>query len=417
MRIAAHFGLRPRRPERLLVLAAAALLGGVLLASLVVLVAIGEFAVPSPRAFYVVWIAALCLLALASAPLPRLAALLLAVAAIDLGLGMGSFAAGRLGIQSILPPSYYPESGFQWHPLLQATPRPSLDGGYDGRRIRHSREGTRGRDYTVDELKEKTVVAVVGGSTTYDIGVGDGETWADRLEQGLGAGAWAVINHGALGHSSVNHLISTAFYQDKFGRTPDCAVYYVGWNDIRNAHVPNLDAAYADYHLPYLIDSVQTRRIGTTFVTPSPLLTLLIRGFALAIDTVRPAPALPAETHAEPDPRLEALVARNAEAISAINRGRGVRTIWVGQVMNVPGLAATERSRWTPLILNKDTWPIVQSLNRRLRETAERVGDVYVDVPAEAFDTGDWLGIGHFSASGAAKFAGHLVEPVRATCR
>ena len=417
MRIAAYLGLNPRRPERLLVLAAATVLGALLFVSLAILAAIGEFAVLSPRAFYVVWIVALGAFALVCAPRPRLAALLLTVAAVDLGLGMGSFAAQGLGIQSILPPSYFPASGFRWHPLQQAVPRPSLDGGYAGRKIRHSAEGTRGRDWTAEELRTRTVVALFGGSTTYDIGVGDGETWADRLEQLLGANAYAVINHGSLGHTTVNHLISTAFYQGKFGRPPTCAVYYVGWNDIRNAHAPNLDAAFADYHLPYLVDSVQTRRVGGDFVTPSPLLTLLIRGLALAVDTVRPAPDLPLGSHATPDPRLEAIVARNVEAISAINRSRGIRTLWVGQIMNLQGLAASERSRWTPLILNKDTWPILLSLNRRVRETAERAGDVYLDVPADAFVAADWLGIGHFSSSGAAKFAGFLVEPVRASCR
>jgi hypothetical protein len=85
--------------------------------------------------------------------------------------------------------------------------------------------------------------------------------------------------------------------------------------------------------------------------------------------------------------------------------------------MNLQGLAASERSRWTPLILNKDTWPILVSLNRRVRETAERAGDVYIDVPVDAFGSQDWLGIGHFSSTGAAKFAGFLVEAVRENCR
>ena len=57
------------------------------------------------------------------------------------------------------------------------------------------------------------------------------------------------------GYTTVEHLIQTAFYQDKFGKPPRCAIYYVGWNDLRNAHIPDLDPGYADFHLPSQIDS------------------------------------------------------------------------------------------------------------------------------------------------------------------
>ena len=80
--------------------------------------------------------------------------------------------------------------------------------------------------------------------------------------------------------------MQTAFYQDKFGR-PRCALYYVGWNDLRNAHIPNLDPAYADFHLPSQVDSQKVRRIGGAHVTLSPLLTLGLRLVGPEVDTVR----------------------------------------------------------------------------------------------------------------------------------
>src|SRR5262249_24217918 len=106
------------------------------------------------------------------------------------------------------------------------------------------RRGTRGSEHTAAQLQRNRVVAVLGGSTTSDIAGAEGQTWPDRLEQQLGADRWSVINHGVPGYSTVEHLVQTAFYADAFGRRPDCALYYVGWNDIRNAGTPGLDPAY-----------------------------------------------------------------------------------------------------------------------------------------------------------------------------
>jgi hypothetical protein len=210
----AHLGLVPVNPARLLVALVAIVL--LFVASIGALF-LWPFPIPSPRASYFAWLAGLCVAALLLTRVERLAALVLSLAAIDIGLGLGSQALEGWGVQSILPPAYYPDTGFQWHPLLQATPRPSLAGGYAGLKITHSSVGTRGRDYTPAELADRTVIAVFGGSTTYDLGVTDGATWPEQLEKKLGP-AFAVINHGVPGYTTVESLVQTAFYQDSFGR-------------------------------------------------------------------------------------------------------------------------------------------------------------------------------------------------------
>ncbi len=116
--------------------------------------------------------------------------------------------------------------------------------------ISHTSEGTRGRDPAPHALDGRSVVATFGGSTTYDIGNGEGDTWSERLGEALGPQRVFVVNHGVPGYSTAEHLIQTAFYQTKFGKPPHCAIYYVGWNDLRNAHIPNLDPGYADFALP-----------------------------------------------------------------------------------------------------------------------------------------------------------------------
>ena len=193
-----------------------------------------------------------------------------------------------------MPPDKSEPQRFQWHALLQAVPIPSLQ--LHQRRPglaishtlgRHARHAIPCRAASTD----RSVVATFGGSTTYDIGAGEGDTWSDRLaaalDQGEGKGRFFVVNHGVPGYTTVEHLIQTAFYQTKFGKTPRCAIYYVGWNDLRNAHIADLDPAYADFHLPSQVDSLKVRRVGGSHVTISPLLTLVMRFISANVDTVR----------------------------------------------------------------------------------------------------------------------------------
>src|SRR5262249_12540205 len=150
-----------------------------------------------------------------------------------------------------------------------------LQGGPPGLAIAHSSAGTRGRTWTPAELGGRKVIAVFGGSTTYDLAVSDGETWPDELERRLPD--TAVINHGVPGYSTVENLVQTAFYADAFGRSPDCALYYVGWNDLSSAGLDHLDNAYANGRLRSQIDALKVRRINGDFYTFSPIATVLIR--------------------------------------------------------------------------------------------------------------------------------------------
>src|SRR5262249_37122886 len=140
---------------------------------------------------------------------------------------------------------------FIYHPLLQTVPRPNwrftdhqLDfnkdkataAGIDVASLQgqerdyiHNSLGLRGKEVTKDYLA-KDLIFVYGGSTTYDIGVTQGETWVEHLQSEL-KNKYTVVNFGIPSHSSAEHLIQTAFYQDIIKKKPVCAVYYVGWND------------------------------------------------------------------------------------------------------------------------------------------------------------------------------------------
>jgi len=403
-----HFGLaRPYRFERTL----PALVGLIVLIATAVLALVlwhgGELEPGTLRATYFLYLVGLVLAALLLLRWPKLAMALVALAALEFGLGIAT---------RLLPGNVSDPQRFAWHVLLQAVPIPSLDlVTSNGVHIHHTSQSTRGREPTKRELSERTIIAAFGGSSTYDVALSDGATWADRLEQALGD-RFLVINHGVPGYSTVEHVIQTVFYEDTFGKRPRCAIYYVGWNDIRNAHIRNLDPAYADFHLPSQVDSLQTRRVGGGNVTVSPLLTELARLVSAQIDTVQYSWTVSGTIEAGSDPALEADFERNVRTISAINRERGVKTLWIGQLLNRARLQGNDQYGWLPYVRDGDVWPLQQRFDDILARTAKALDDPLVAVPIEAFGAADFVDQGHFSAQGARRFAGYVAPVVAREC-
>ncbi len=425
-RVRAYFGLvRPYRFERAIIAVIAIVVAVAVAAMAFWLASLDELHAGGSRADYVLYLLALLGLAVALVRWPWIAGALLMLAIIDFAWGAGAYALRRAGVEvvSLLPADNGEPPRFQWHALLQAVPIPSLQfTSASGLAISHTSEGTRGRDPAPVSLAGRSMVATYGGSTTYDIAAGEGDTWSDRLalalDSGNDAGRVLVVNNGVPGYSTVEHLIQTALYQQKFGKKPRCALYYVGWNDLRNAHIPKLDPGYADFHLPSQVDSLKTRRIGGSHVALSPLLTVALRILGASVDTVRYF----ADPYGRPpvdgdDPMVEALFERNVRSISAINRERGVVTIWVGQLLNRAQLQGDGRYGWLPLVRDRDLWPMQQRLNAVLARTAKALGDLYVDVPIDDFSDADFVDNGHFSAAGAQRFANFLAPVVRDACR
>ncbi len=380
---------------------------------------IEELKATGPRTDYFFYLAGLCAGTILLARWPRISGTLLVLACVEFAWGLGSWALSPPGSPSLLPPVTAEPLRFEWHPVLQAAPAPGLAfRSATGLAIRHSSQGTRGRDPDPARLAGSGVVATFGGSATYDIGNGEGDTWPERLDELLKGDRLLVVNHGVPGYTTAEHVLQTAFYAEKFGKAPRCAIYFVGWNDLRNAHIPTLDTGYADFHLPSQVDSLKVRRVGGSNVTISPLLTVLARLLSAEVDTVRYAKdpyALPPVGGS--DPAQAAIFERNVRSISAINRARGTPTIWVGQIVNRDRLKGDGLYGWLPRVRDRDLWPLLQQSNALLERTAKALGDTYVAVPADDFGTADFVDEGHFSAAGARRLAALLAPVVRETCR
>jgi hypothetical protein len=403
--------VRPYRFERTLVALFAVALFVIVAALASYLYAQGHLTIGTSRSWYIACVLGLVVLALALAPFPRLAAVLLSLAAVELGLGMGALALYKYRL--IPSPALVPSNDdgsavrYAWHPLLQARPVP------DGRLI--NSDGQRGREWTAAELRGKTLVALFGGSTTFEGPLPTGRTWPDRLQALLPAD-FVVINHSRDGLTSAEIAIQTMFYERTKGVSPACAVYFMGANDVRNAHIRSLDPAYADFHLPNQIDGFRVRR-GDVPDAISPLAILLGRIVGSMVDTARP-PVPEGQVSSSPDPRVEEIFARNVATISAINRQRSIRTIWVGVLMNRAELASDALLEWAPFVRQKDLPEFVDRLNAVVKRQAPMMGDVYVGLPVELFEQGGgFRDFVHFSEAGSLLFAKMMLPIILENCR
>ena len=368
------------------------------------------------REAYLLYLIGLSLAGMLLSIFPRIAWLVLAICFTEFLIGVGSYALTAIHVlpRPLFPPTATANVGqFQYHPLLQVIPTPNYSRLHPFA-ISHDSNGIRGPERTSTELKQQVVIATVGSSTTYDMAVPNGQTWSDDLEQQLGRG-YAVINHGVPGYSTVEHLVQTLFYLDTYGVRPHCAVY-LGWNDILNAHLPNLDPAYANFHQVSQIDSfVRKKPFEVSF---SPLARMVIRSLEAAFDTVPFAPNLPNDPPVPgTDVWLEQMFRRNLEAIAAINKERSIVSIFVGQVLNRARLQSKERNGFNPLIRDVDVWPLQDRFNSIVKATADSIGVSNFIPPIDEFQDDDFVDTNHFSAKGSAKFALMITPIVKSSCK
>lgn len=346
---------------------------------------------------------------------PRLAWALIALSFTEFSLGFTSGALTRMHVfdRSIMPADII-EHEYKFHPLLQGVPTPNYLQLWPVR-DQHDSYGLRGNERDAAQLKRQVVIAAVGGSTTYGVGVADDQTWPDVLEHELGS-QYAVLNHGVPSYSTAEHLIQTLFYLDSYGVTPRCAVYYVGWNDIHNAHLPKLDPGYADFHQLYKISALEVRKTPLA-AEISPIAYVVVRYLQLWLDTIPPADSAYGQTPGQgSDSRLETIYRRNLESIAAINQKRGITTIFVGQILNRARLRDDKTYAWWPLVRDADLWPLQERFNAILKEAAEATASPVFIPQIEQFQDSDFLDNGHFSAQGSKKFAAMLAPFVRANC-
>ena len=331
--------------------------------------------------------------------------------AVDIFIAFATYIGGQYWVmQSLMPHNTNISSRFEYHPLLQGVPKKNFEQG--GKvKIKHNAYGMRGGEL----IHRRNIIHVYGGSSTYDVANGEGNTWVEKLQVKLGDN-FAAYNFGVPGYTSAEHVIQTIFYGDVDGVYPKCAVYYMGWNDIRNSHIPNVDPAYADFHLLSQINSLQVR--NPPIVDFSPLLGIVSKFTKSLVDTIpQPRNHRGIATYAGLDESLGRIYARNIETISVVNRSRGVRTIFIGQLLNKWALTSDKPYGWVPYVADKDLWSTQLIFNQILEKQCRLLNDLYIEVNVDVFQREDFHDQGHFSSSGAEKFASIIGPKIYQYCR
>lgn len=324
--------------------------------------------------------------------------------------GYGGLALSKIGIYGLR--SFLPEENgenyaqFSFHPTLGAMPNPA----FSNQSITHTSGGLRSTSTIFDPSLPH--IAVFGGSTTYDIGVSSDEnTWVSLLGDLLPE--FTVSNNGVPGYSTAEHVIQSSFYADRAGSMPTCSIYYVGWNDIRNYGFTDLDPGYARFHMPSQYGNL---RVRYSLNSLSPTLNI-VSSFLLRGELPFPIKNGQLGKDVTLDDVLFKIVENNLRIISSINTDRGIKTIFIPQMLNRSNLVDETRVHgWLPFVYDSDVWPLQERFNIFLKDVSNSLGAEFVDPNIENFNPSDFIDSGHFSDIGAEKMSKIIAPYVRSIC-
>ena len=367
----------------------------------------------TPRGNFFIYLFVLSFIALISVRKPKLSWTFIGLLFIEFSLAFVPYFAGKVGLKlsdNLLPAAT--NSRFEYHPILQGVPEPNYSSILpDGGTLTHTSFGTRGPQPSDEVLKSGTLINAYGGSTTYDVAVSDDQSWPHQLNIQLGSNV-GVINRGVPAYTSADNLLQTSFYDQVNGRTPTCSIYYEGWNDARNAHIPTPDAAYADTHVLSLVNELQVRK-GNGF---TPIMTLLSQMPLIGQDTVpTPKGYADAKISGQADQTLNDRFRKNIQSIVAINNSRNVKTVFIGQILNASELVG-DAPGLIPNVPKGKVIEFIADLNAIMKEEALKLGATYIDANQSQFTANDFVDEGHFNANGSAKFANQIAPEVKIAC-
>jgi lysophospholipase L1-like esterase len=301
-----------------------------------------------------------------------------------------------------IPPAVLDE--FTSHPLLQGVPNP----GQFGMKV-HTQNNLRRTVNLHKAPGNTTLVATLGGSTTYDLGIDDdASTWSSRLSAILGP-EFVVENHGVPGYSTVENIIQTIF--DFRGEIPKCAVYYLGWNDLRNNNISTLKPDYSDYHL-----LTQPGNLGLR--SPSSILSRRSAFFSILQYVGNTGIDLKGHISSEYDQRLSTIYRENIALISIIANHFHIKPIFIPQVMNYEQLTAHVPYGWLPFVVDADIKKLMSAMNADLESAAKSTASPFLgEVLQVSWKGDDFADNGHFSPKGSEKFAEAIAGAIMRECR
>jgi len=260
----------------------------------------------------------------------------------------------------------------------------------------------------VNKSSHPNLIFTYGGSTTYDVGVSNDETWSSWLSNMLGPD-FVVENHGVPGYTTVEHIVQTSF--DFRTVKPACAIYYIGWNDLRNSNLTALKPDYSDFHLPSQRENLGIGQENSLLERRWGLLWVL-----RTLGREKPKPE--GKISSAYDRRLSVIYRQNVALIGTIANSFHVKPIFIPQILNYEKLTRNSPYGWLPFVNDSDLKSLMALMNADLRATAAETNMVFIDDPLRIkWSNEDFIDEGHFSALGTRKFAAAIRDRVAAECK
>ena len=306
---------------------------------------------------------------------------------------------------------------FEHHPYLAGMPAPGMQAPLWGKKLTVTADRSRWTG-APPASEEKVRVAVLGGSATFGAYLPDEQTWPAQLQTLLGDG-YVVYNFGVPGYSTAEHVIQTALILPEI--KPDVAVYYTGWDDIRNYHRFDPTPEYREHGIEQYdnldISVVQRLSFFEELKARSGAVRLFqFAGNKLGMGGSEDQPPTALEGAYEgPDAFVDRIYRRNLTTLRELVRMQGGYALFVPQVLNEAAFAGSRRTHpWTPRIIDE----AMPGLMRRFNGLTAGLCDdapcaVVEEVTRQTWTPDLFLDEGNFNAEGGKRLAETLAERIR----
>ena len=258
-------------------------------------------------------------------------------------------------------------------------------------------------------------IAVLGGSTVYDVALSDDDTWVNQLSILLGENFF-ITNNGVPGYTTAEHLIQTNFYLDRGINTmPVCAIYYLGWNDIRNFGIEDIDQGFAKFHLNSQLNNL--RIINKERFSPLlSILEMLVINNLFIHNNINLGPVVKVDNNTLRMDESIKISLGNIETIIFLNNKRKIKTIYIPQIINLEKFTNKSPYGWLPRVRDVDVPKLLTYFNSEAKKIVTSNNAVFFDVSNKEFNDEDFRDNGHFSPEGAAKFSKKIFYSVEKMC-
>ena len=272
-------------------------------------------------------------------------------------------------------------------------------------------------------------IVTVGGSTTDQRAISDGETWQEllqnRIQAYINSGEFCIVNAGVDGHSTFGHLKSFATWFPLISDlTPRYYLLYIGLNDAGfrfEAHsgfdnIPNqsvIGKMIRENSAVYQMVKLARARLGNSHPVFAG------HRFVSKTESLYPVD--------KPTANVDVLIAKNANHFERRLRkileyisSRGATPICVSQphalawdfgegLRGINGVFSYDGVTYNGLDFNLS----LAEINKVMSRVCTNEGGVYIDLAKETFKLDDFYDYAHLTPVATVKVANHLYEALK----